>query len=123
MDSTLNYVLAFAGVFTGIFIRTILPYIQKLEENPELKFRKVYLLNAAVTAVITAVTMMKLYTITHGSPEDVFIMALLFSFAVDEGLIRIMKGYSSNKDGKETKAIISEYHSNIKKIDDILKNK
>lgn len=111
----LIYALAFTGIFTGVLTRTILPYMQKLEENPELKFRKIYVFNAVISACITSVILMKTYDVTMGSPEDVFIMGLLFALAVDEGIIRFMKSYSKQK--------TNHSHDEIVKIIDDLKIK
>ena len=48
--------LIIASVLLGIVGRTVVPYLEELRANPEMKFDKKYLIPAAVSVVISLIT-------------------------------------------------------------------
>jgi ABC-type Fe3+-siderophore transport system permease subunit len=83
---TLVQAIAFIGTFLGVLFRTILPYLQKLKEDPDLTFDRKYLVTLAISFVESAVTTMLLFLslpseILSTATSGFFVLLATFAWA------------------------------------------
>lgn len=77
---------ALVGILIGVLIRTFLPYFQKLQDDPSLKFDWRYIVTALFSTVITAFILMPLFTIPNASVAMIVMQAAVFAFTAQEFL-------------------------------------
>lgn len=86
-----NYLIAFVGIFIGVLIRTLLPYLQKLQETPDIAFQWRFLVTAVLSGFGTAIGLMLIFDIPTEPVHQIFITAIAFSYFGEEILNSIMK--------------------------------
>ncbi|GAG49161.1 unnamed protein product [marine sediment metagenome] len=92
MDIPIEYV-AIIGIFIGVLIRTILPYLKKISAGEDIKFNFKYVATALVlviTAGITTLIIFPSFSIPEGTAFAVFIVALLSGWGANDVLNRIV---------------------------------
>jgi len=86
-DLELLQLVAFLGIFFGVFARTYFPYKEKKVEQTKqgniLTFDVQYIMTAVVSMVITAIIAFTTFTIPEGTLFIVFIQAFIFSYGVN----------------------------------------
>lgn len=95
MDISLDpATVAYIGILLGVFLRTLLPYIQKAKEStqPPVKFDWRYALTAVSVAITTFVAtnvVFATFTIPDGANVYVFINAFMVAWGANDALNRI----------------------------------
>lgn len=86
-----NYLIAFIGIFLGVLIRTLLPYMQKLQETPDIAFQWQYVVTAMLSGVGTSIGLILIFDIPTEPVHQIFVTAIAFSYFGEEILNSIMK--------------------------------
>lgn len=88
----LNYIAAFIGIFFAVVFRTLEPYFQKLQENPDMAFRWIFVVNAVISGVGTGVVILLAFPMPEVETWKMIIIAFVFAYTGDDLLNTIMKG-------------------------------
>jgi hypothetical protein len=74
---------ALLGILLGVLIKTLLPYFQKLQEDPSLLFDWRYVITAGLSGVITAFILMPMFQIPDATPTMIIMQAAVFAFTTE----------------------------------------
>jgi len=121
----LSYISAFIGIFLAIVIRTLWPYLQKLEENPGMAFRWIFVVNAMMSGFVASIAMILAFPMPNEPFWKIMILAFTFAFTTNEFLNLYMKGkgtatvnYATKEVRKQRKIIKLEKRLNeLKKVE------
>lgn len=109
-NETLNYVAAFLGIFLAISWRTLSPYFQKLEENPLMAFRWIFVVNALLAGLGTSLVLLLAFQMPNENPIRIFLIAFSIALSGNELVNNYNKGkgtktlrYTSKSDRKQLK--------------------
>jgi len=87
--------VAVLGIFLGCFVRTVFPYLKKLEENPDLAFDRKYavsLLVSLVASVVAAVLIIPSFQVPEGAGIVVFSVAFTAGWGTNDILNEMAGG-------------------------------
>ena len=97
VNSVPMYMWAYAGIVIGLAARTIIPYMQATQDDPELAFQWRYLGTALLSGVFTGFVMMPLFDIPQAQPWQVFGLAVAFAYEANNAANRRVEKYGSVK--------------------------
>jgi len=86
-------IVAFTGIFLGCLCRTVLPYLRKARENPQIKFELKYLVVFAISLIssfIAAITLFATFTIPETAVPYVFASAFVAGFGANDLIAEII---------------------------------
>ena len=82
MDIPIEFI-ALLGVIIGVIGKTMLPYVKKVLEDPNIFFNWDYVGTMVVSGVVSAVFVFPLFIIPEGEPLTVFIAAIFFAAGIN----------------------------------------
>lgn len=82
MDIPIEFI-ALLGVIVGVVGKTMLPYVKKVLEDPNIFFNWDYVGTMVVSGVVSAVFVFPLFVIPEGEPLMVFIAAVFFAAGIN----------------------------------------
>lgn len=89
MEIPLEFV-AFIAIILGLALRTILPYLKKLKEDPTLQFDFSYIGTAIISGVVSAIFIYPLFVFPENATwYTVFIAAFIFAWTADDVVNRV----------------------------------
>ena len=90
----LEVVLAIAGIYLGCLCRTMLPYLKKLRDNPDMKFDKKFkatlVFNLIISGIATVLVMANMKAIS-GEPWIVFAVGFSSGWGAQDIINRMVK--------------------------------
>jgi hypothetical protein len=92
MDASFAYVVALAGVFVGIFLRTVWPWLQVRASGTAGQFDVRYLVSAVLAffaALATLDPVIAVWLASDWSAWSLFAAAVVWGLAVNEGTNRV----------------------------------
>lgn len=104
------------GIGIGNIARTLLPYLQKLQDEPDIAFNWKYVLTALFSGGITALVIYPLFATSETVWWKVMIAAITFAWASND----IINNYSKGKGTTTIKVATTEdvKLNKIKKLED-----
>ena len=91
------WVWAYLGIVIGIALRTIIPYIQQVQMDPNTIFEWKYIGTAFLSAFSNAIFLMPLYTIPEADYWQILFLAALFAYTTNELINRRVDKYMAIK--------------------------
>jgi len=82
MDIPIEFI-ALLGVIIGVIGKTMLPYVKKVLEDPNITFNWDYVGTMVLSGVVSAVFIFPLFVIPEGEPLTIFIAAIFFAAGVN----------------------------------------
>jgi hypothetical protein len=108
--------VAILGIAIGTSGRTLLPYFQKLSDNPDVAFNWRYVLTALFSAGITALIVLPLFTTMETVWYKILIAAVTFAWASNDIMNNYSKGKGTTTIKIATKTELAE--NKIKKLEE-----
>lgn len=102
----MEYFLIFIGLFLGVFMRTVLPFIRKMKQGKIKSFEYKYLIQGGGAFLFSFLAMVLLYPyFIYETPEvlnmlsriDIFVSAFVFGFASNSLLNELLEWNESDE--------------------------
>ena len=82
MDIPIEFI-ALVGVAIGVICKTLLPYIKKVLEDPNIYFNWGYVGTMTMSGIVSAILVFPLFVIPEGDPLTIFIAAIVFAAGIN----------------------------------------
>ena len=96
MDIPIEFI-ALVGIVIGVIGKTLLPYIKKVLEDPNIHFNWGYVGTMTMSGIVSAVFVFPLFVIPEGEPLTIFIAAIFFAAGINGVINYSLKSKIKNK--------------------------